>query len=235
MLEKDAVTKIQSTFRGYLWRRNNLPNSINFLQQILMNSKILLSKIEKDGRVNSNIDETILINILEKEPLLQNRLYIPSKCRHWFDIGVKDYKYGWLPINIKSTTTLTSDNTGNLAMCVYSFTSFSMDLKKPYQNGQMAKILIEYLKNNKLNKKLKRDYYFLVVNKNNPSKIIVNSIKGLRHLTPNINNLPFQIKWNLNEFFIYKPISNVVENFVKTIKKPKLSWREEFLTDIRKL
>lgn len=33
--------------------------------------------------------------------------------------------YGWIPVNIKTTTTLTNDNTGNLAMCVYAYTDRS--------------------------------------------------------------------------------------------------------------
>ena len=36
----------------------------------------------------------------------------------WYDILAYDYMYKWIPINIKTTTTKTSDNTGNLTMCV---------------------------------------------------------------------------------------------------------------------
>jgi len=35
-------------------------------------------------------------------------------------------------------------------------------------------------------------------NKNNLNDIIINSVKGLIHLTPNINNLPFQVCWDKN-------------------------------------
>ena len=41
------------------------------------------------------------------------------------------------------------------------------------------------------NKNNKKDYYFIVMNKTDASDIIVNSVKGLSVLTPNINNLPF--------------------------------------------
>ena len=46
----------------------------------------------------------------------------------WYDILAFDFLVGWIPINIKSTTTLTSDNTGNFAMCVYSYTDENLDL-----------------------------------------------------------------------------------------------------------
>ena len=45
----------------------------------------------------------------------------------WQEILALEYIYGWIPINIKTTTTLTSDNTGNLAMCVYSYTNEMLD------------------------------------------------------------------------------------------------------------
>ena len=38
----------------------------------------------------------------------------------WYDILAFDNMYNWIPINIKTTTTTTSDNTGNLAICVYA-------------------------------------------------------------------------------------------------------------------
>ena len=38
----------------------------------------------------------------------------------WYDILIYDYQYGWLPVNIKTTTTLTSDNTAN-QQCVFIY------------------------------------------------------------------------------------------------------------------
>ena len=113
----------------------------------------------------------------------------------WYDILVYDKRYKWLPVNIKTTTTKTSDNTGNLAMCVYAFTDHDLGLDNliHYSNGNMSKILVEKLKKEEYNKISKKDYYFLVVNKNDTKDIIVNSAKGLTEPTPNINNLPFQV------------------------------------------
>ncbi len=51
----------------------------------------------------------------------------------------------------------------------------------------------------------KKDYYFLVINKNNKN-IIINSVKGLNILTPNLNNIPYQVYWNKNKKFEYKSI-----------------------------
>lgn len=225
------LNKISALWRGVCYRKNNLPNSIVSIKTLLCVQKLILSNKSTDGRTNSCIDEDIIIEELKQKYV--NRLYVPE-TRHWFDCAIFDYKYGWLPINIKTTTTTTSDNTGNLAMCMYAITNYNMDLKKSYQNGLISKKLIEYLKNKKYNTQYKRDYYFVVINKNDLS-IIINSVNGLTKLTPNINNLPFQVKWCDNQTFKYKKITDVIAIILNAIKKPQPSWREDFLCEIRQI
>lgn len=231
MIER-AIKPISATWKGTLYRRNALPNSILTIKKILQKRTIKLCKTSDDGRINSCMDEDKIIQILLEE--FPNRIHKP-KVRMWYDILVYDYKYGWLPINIKTTTTLTSDNTGNLAMCVYAYTDEQLDLYKTYQNGRMSRLLIEKLRKKKYNYNHKKDYYFVVVNKENNKDVIVNSVKGLSELTPNINNLPFQVCWNKNRTFQYKHISENIEMLLDAFQKPKPSWKETFLNDIRKL
>jgi hypothetical protein len=138
-----------------------------------------------------------------------------------------------LPINIKSTTTTSADNTGNLAMCLYSYTNEPMDFKKSYQNGGVSKLLFNKLKEKAYNKNNKRDYYFLVVNKTDCKDVIVNSVKGLEALTPNVNNLPFQVCWNKNRNFKYDKFKYKLELFINALKSPKPSWKETFMLNIR--
>ena len=47
-----------------------------------------------------------------------------------------------------------------------------------------------------------RDYYFLIVNKDNTQDIFLSSLKSIRHLVPNGNNLPFQACWNDNRYTV---------------------------------
>ena len=147
------------------------------------------------------------------------------------------YIYGWLPVNIKTTTTLSYDNTGNLAMCVYAYTNEYLDIhkSKSYENGKMSDILYYKLKNKEYNKNNKKDYYFIILNKTNTNDIIVNSIKGLSILTPNINNLPFQVCWNKNRIFNYENINKKIKIFIDCLQKPKPSWKETFMKNIRQL
>ena len=143
--------------------------------------------------------------------------------------------YGLLPLNIKTTTTLTSDNTGNLAMCLTAYTDEILDFNVKYSNGVSSKMLSTKIRNKELNKTLKKDYYFIIINKLNTKDIIVNSCRGLTVLTPNINNLPFQVCWNKNRTFVFRNINMVINDFIISIKKPKPSWRESFLLNIRSI
>lgn len=221
--------KIQKLFRGFSVRKKFLPLIFYMLKRYLISCCIEFSNKTKDGRINSCLDENIIIKFLDKK----YKIFIP-KIRMWYDILIC-YKNKWFPINIKTTTMKTNDNTGNLAMCVYSYTNYNIDLYSLYKNGQMSKILLNCLKNQLFEKNLNKDYYFIVFDKNNNKNIIVNSLKGLTHLNANNNNLPFQIQWNKNKIYCYKPIKENINLFINTLQKPKKTWNEDFLEQIRKL
>ena len=106
---------------------------------------------------------------------------------------------------------------------------------KSYENGKISIILFDKLNNKKYNKNNKKDYYFIVLNKTDASDIIVNSVKGLTTLTPNINNLPFQVCWNKNRIFKYEKINKKIKIFIDCLQKPKPSWSETFMSNIRTL
>ena len=226
----DIIIKIQCWFRGYIFRLKRLPLIMYKIKKYLKLQEIIFSNLNDDGRINSCIDEDNIISILINK--FGNNIKKP-KIRMWYDILVYDYIYGWIPINIKTTTTKTSDNTGNLAMCVYSYTNEILDFNKSYENGKMSIMLFDKLKNKNYNKNNKKDYYFIVLNKTDSNDIIVNSVKGLKILTPNINNLPFQICWDKNRNYIYENINKKIKLFIECLKKPKPSWKELFMTNIR--
>jgi hypothetical protein len=227
-----AVACISANMYGNLYRKKRLPNSLFTVKRILQENTINLCESSDDGRINSCIDEYEIIRILiEKMP---NRI-IKAKQRMWYDILIYDYQHGWLPVNIKTTTTLTSDNIGNLATCVYAYTNEQLDFHKTYQNNLLSKILIEKLNKKEYNYKNKKDYYFIIINKKNKKDIIINSINGLIELTPNINNLPYQVCWNKNRIFKNKHIIENIKMFLDAIQKPKRSWKESFFENIRKI
>ena len=228
------IIQIQKWFRGSIFRLKQLPLIIYKIQSYLKVQAFQFSSQNEDGRINSCIDEAeVIILLIEK---FGSRIKKPEK-RHWYDILAYDYMYGWIPINIKTTTTLTSDNTGNLAMCVYAYTDEILDIHnvKSYDNGKMSNILFNKLKKKEYNFNNKKDYYFIVLNKIDTSSIIVNSVKGLTLLTPNINNLPFQVCWNKNRSYKYENIHKKIKQFLICLQQPKPCWQETFMSNIRSL
>ena len=230
----NSSIKIQKWFRGCLFRLNHLPLIMYKIQKYLKLQAFQFSTLNEDGRINSCIDEDGVIKLLIEK--FGERIKTP-KIRMWYDILAFDYMYGWIPINIKTTTTITSDNTGNLAMCVYAYTDEILDIHrdKSYENGKMSDILFNKIKNKKYNTNNKKDYYFIVLNKTDASDIIVNSVKGLTLLTPNINNLPFQVCWDKNRIFKYENINKKIKLLLNCLHKPKPSWKETFMSNIRAL
>lgn len=225
-----AATKIQRWFRDITHKRNTLPVILRDVQQYLVGIDIIFQNPDKDGRINSSTHEAHIINLIKEQ--FPNKVTIP-KIRMWYDVLLHDDTHGKIPVNIKTTTTKTPDNIGNITPCVWAYTDTNLNLTTSYKSGDMSKVLIEKLKAKQFNMILKRDYYFLVVNKTNTKDIIINSLKGLTTLTPNANNLPFQVRWDRNSTFRYFPIGEVVKKFITCIIQPRPSWQETFMTEMR--
>lgn len=233
-MQNDRATQIiQSVWRGHSYRTSSLPKSIQWLGKVTRETNIKISCANEDGRTNSCSDEKSIITKLQSR--MGKRIYVPS-ARHWFDFAVKDNQYGcWHPVNIKSTTLKTADNTANLAMCVHALTNETLDVRKKYCSGKMAPILIDRCTRGEFTRLRHKDYYFLVINKTNPREVIVNSLKGLVEITPNLNNLPFQVKWCKNKRYVKQPVEDVWKRIVTAIQSPSPSWAETFLSDMRNI
>jgi hypothetical protein len=227
-----SVIKIQKWYRGNVYRLKRLPQILYYIQRYLQLCLYNCSSQTNDGRINSCIDEEKIIELLIEKFSIKIKT---TKIRMWYDILVLDAYYGWLPVNIKTTTTITSDNTGNLAMCVYAYTNelLHLNTEKSYENGKMSVILTNKIKEKKYNNINKKDYYFIIINKNDKQNVIINSVKGLSCLTSNINNIPYQVCWKKNNNFNYDKIQNKIKMFIECLQRPKPSWKELFMTDIR--
>lgn len=64
-----------------------------------------------------------------------------------------------------------------------------------------------------------RDYYFLVINKDNSKDIFYSSLKSLNILTPNGNNLPFQANWAKNKVLKERNFKEAKEFILSTMGK----------------
>ena len=216
-------------------KSNNLPYILVQIQRFISRNIAIkdISHNTDDGRVNSNFDEQKIISLITSNELFRPYVIVPNK-RMWYDILVKDLVYGLCPVNIKTTNLNTADNVGNLSLCVQAYTDYTMDYNKFYTNNSMYKILLNKLKNAEINKNQHKDYFFLVVNKKDPTDVIINSVLGLHKLTKNLNNLPFQVNWKYNRIYEFDNINKKITQFLSCFQDCQ-SWTEIFLTEIRKI
>jgi hypothetical protein len=160
-----------------------LSDAVNYLSGI-----VTISENHEDGRVNSIDDEDTVIDLLIQKYGEENVEKPPARC--WWD--VKLFKKYFLNIKSSDFVKGASDNFSSKAAILYALT----DLPEDKVNVSSWSKFQEALKNNS-GKENGRDYYIIVVNKGT-KEVHLQSLKSLQKLTPNGNNLPFQIKWKDN-------------------------------------
>jgi len=162
-----------------------LNNIIQFLKD--ERAKLVLSKNSDDGRINSIQNEAEILELLETK----FKIEVP-KVRAWYDFSITGKDNNWFPVNIKVTNTKGNDNLSSKLGLYYALTGKQPDFKNEFGWDKFFTKLKENLVENN------KDYYFLVVNKSENQDIFLNSLKQLKSLVPNGNNLPFQCHWNKN-------------------------------------
>lgn len=162
-----------------------IPTIFDDVKQALNN--FTASHTHSDGRRNSSTDEDVAIDILKEK----FNIIIPPP-RSWFDVAIVDGSETYY-CNIKSSTFKGSDNFSAKLAMLYCFTNVDVDKLHLYSRwGKFDSCLAQY-KTADVN----RNYYMIVINKNDGS-CVIQSLKTLQKLQTNGNNLPFQIKWSDN-------------------------------------
>lgn len=162
-----------------------IPAIFDDIKQALNN--FTASSTHSDGRRNSSTDEDVAIDILKEK----FNIIIPPP-RSWFDVAIVDGDETYY-CNIKSSTFKGADNFSAKLAMLYCFTDIDIskfNLYNPWSKFESA--LVKY-KDVEVN----RNYYMIVINKNDGS-CVIQSLKTLQKLQTNGNNLPFQIKWSDN-------------------------------------
>ena len=146
---------------------------------------IAVSESHEDGRVNSIDDEDTIIDLLI-EKYGDNVEKPPARC--WWDIKVFGY-----PLNFKSSKFgSAADNFSSKAAILYALTNIPEEEVTCSSWKQFQKKL-----QHNSSQQTPRDYYIIVLDKTT-NRVYLQSLKSLNKLTPNGNNLPFQIKWKDN-------------------------------------
>lgn len=138
----------------------SLPNLLNEIVEFLRAQNLTLSRASRDGRINSAFNEDEIFALLEANFDI-NR----PNMRDWVDFSFEDNAH-FYPVNIKVSTTHTTDNLNCKLGIYYALTGEI----PPFSNGvdweTYFRTLHENLKPNP------KDYYFLVVNKENSRDIL---------------------------------------------------------------
>lgn len=149
----------------------------------LIESKLIISSDNEDGRINSVINETEILNCLSNSNLFD--IQIP-RSRHWADCYINNE-----PVNVKTTAGLSADNASSKQGVCYSLTGII------HSNCNNWEKYLKFLHENI--KETDTDYRYLVFNKVT-GNVFYQSLKTIKTLTSNGSNLPFQINWKNNQF-----------------------------------
>ena len=143
----------------------------------------------RDGRVNSIDDEKTLIKVLIEK---YNEEIEEADQRDWYDVRM----FGF-PNQLKSSdyTKKASDNFSAKLALLYALTDMDEKEIKKVRTWNQFEVALRDRRNDNNN----RDYYIISMDKVS-GECHLSSLKTLSKLTPNGNNLPFQIKWadNIN-------------------------------------
>ncbi|MGL2622605.1 restriction endonuclease [Helicobacter pylori] len=177
-----------------------IPTQLNEIAEFLRTNPYNLSQPLQDGRLNSSVNEEEILNTIKGNFPIQ-----PPRAREWWDFSFEENKI-FYPINIKTTTTKTADNLNGKLGIYYALCGLL-----PEFNNEIAWEKYFQKLHKDLGKNTDRDYYFLIINKNDPKDVFINSLKGIQTLQP--NNLPFQCKWDNNREIVQRNFTES-KNFI---------------------
>ncbi len=166
------------------------PSLLVEMVEFLKKQNLQLSNQSRDGRINSAFNEDEIFKLLESNFLINH-----PNMRDWVDFSFYENNV-FYPVNIKVSATKTTDNLNCKLGIYYALTGKI----PPFNNGVSWEIYFKTLSENLESNS--RDYYFLIINKDNPSDVFATSLKSLESILPNGNNLPFQAKWDNNRKLI---------------------------------
>jgi len=169
-----------------------IPKILENIAETIRKEKISISEsVEGEGRGGSLKDEGTIIRFLQNDPILGGYI-LSEKARKFGDMTVLDYDgVTQYVVNIKTSIGGTDNATSKIGF-LYALT----DMEPEEMPGNM-----DWCKFMELVKKRKadiptKDYWFLCVDKNDSSNVIIRGTKQINcwYENPNPNNM-LQISW----------------------------------------
>ena len=185
-----------------------IPEVVIELKEYIAEKAPKLSSRFEDGRINAAINEKEIIDLLELDFDIKK-----PRSREWWDITYDDDDRTY-PINIKISNLRGNDNVQCKLGIYYSLTGIWPTFPNETSWENFFRKLSEDIDTH-----TDRDYYFLIVNKEDSSDVIATSLKSITSLVPNGNNLPFQCNWGSNRFPISRNHNEAKSFILNHLKK----------------
>ncbi|MGZ9414602.1 hypothetical protein [Mycoplasma sp. 5370] len=199
-------------------------------------SNISFSKNFEDGRTNSAINEKEILKFIlanQKIKSLLNKMkwkLTDSKPREWYDLAIEgETSEYFVPINLKITSldNNSGDNLNSKGGIYFALTGNKPDFSNQINWNDYFQKLHDNIKENY------KDYYFLIIDKNNLKESFYTSLKQIETLVSNGNNLPFQCIWSKNKNLKYRTY-NEAKQFILHYLRESIEKRANILNDFNK-
>jgi len=165
---------------------------------------VAIPENNRDGRISSGLNEDAVIDAVEsivRSTVQQEGIsasFVRAAPRWWFDFAIRitsGERNLLVPVNVKISTLDTPDNINSKLGIFYALSGQEPDCSSSVSWEKFHEILKVAVGVNK-----DADYYFLVVEKASglSGRIFMQSMRRLRVICPNGNNMPFQCKWRDN-------------------------------------
>lgn len=165
-----------------------MENSLNNIVGLLKCNPLALDHSNADGRVNSIDNEDTIMNFLMEH---FSNIEKPS-IRNWYDFAIIGHPRNvYVNVKVSDLSNSAADNLSSKLGMGYALTGIE---NMPTTWEKFHTMLADNLR-------IGYDYYFLVVNKNNSTDCFWTSLKRIKTLVANGNNLPFQCNWAQNRDF----------------------------------
>lgn len=196
-----------------------IPQELTDIQNFLIEQNVQLLQQFQDGRINASINEPKIIDVIERRFKIDK-----PRSRHWYDFALMRGSEK-IPVNIKITSTSTADNVQCKLGMYYALTGVWPNFANEISWEEYCKLLKQNLSTEK-----NKDYYFLVINKNNPRDVFCTSLKQICTLVPNGNNLPFQCIWGENRELCQRTHDEAVK-FILGVFRDSIKLRAKIIND----
>ena len=172
---------------------------------------VTISLRHEDGRLNSIDDEDMVIELLTEKYGEEN--IVKPSIRKWWDLKLFGYH-----INIKSSdfTNGRSDNLNSKAAMMFALTNLPESEINRHHFGNWPNWYTAFKNNSGTENN--RDYYIIIIDKST-GNVYLQTLKSLQDLTPNGNNLPFQINWERNTEIVERTYEEAYEFLVGYLKQ----------------